>query len=99
MCKQCNQIRRLVDWHLTECQAFQAAPEAAKRGDSSVLRMLLRYSAISQGDWADASMGKEPLGLLETLEAHSTSIPENALLGLSKLTRLPTSLIAKLIFQ
>jgi len=99
VCKHCAANEQLTAWHATECEAFKAAPAAAKKGDSSVLRMLLRYKASMSSEWADSSMGKEPLAILEQLDGHLTNIPEQSLAGLSKLTGLPTSLISRLIFQ
>ena len=52
-CAGCRAAGRL-DWHRGfECDAFQKLPAGARRGESSPIRMMLRYRAIDAvGDWA-----------------------------------------------
>merc|ERR1712086_183544 len=110
LCGRCRGIERLNKWHEAECCAYKAAPDAAKQKDSSVLRMLLRYASLVNkttvaaqtgccGDWADQTMGKEPPLLLNELEGHMTTLPEQMLASLSQLTGLPVKAISRLIFQ
>merc|ERR1719258_251511 len=80
-------LSRLVEWHQrNECVNLARIPPAARRGDTSVMRMLLRYRALtepaaaqcqaaSQLDWADDTMGKEPVHLLAGLQGHAVDIP------------------------
>lgn len=53
VCVECNDAGRL-NWHQAhECQAFMKLPAGVKRGESSPIRMMLRYRAtVAIGDWA-----------------------------------------------
>jgi hypothetical protein len=90
----------LVTWHNHECKPFRLAPPAAKKGDCSVLRLLLRYKTVQQhGDWADQSMSKESISLLSCLQGHSTDIPMMQLQGLAGIVGLTADEVGLLIFQ
>jgi hypothetical protein len=101
---------RLVEWHQqNECANLARIPAAARRGDTSVMRVLLRYRALTQPmgpfqteqqlDWADDTMGKEPVHLLAGLQGHAVDIPAPQLRGLAVATGLAEESVSKLIYQ
>eukprot|EP00930_Biecheleria_cincta_P061446 TRINITY_DN47016_c0_g1_i1.p1 TRINITY_DN47016_c0_g1~~TRINITY_DN47016_c0_g1_i1.p1 ORF type:complete len:280 (+),score=50.06 TRINITY_DN47016_c0_g1_i1:31-840(+) len=75
-CPKCAE-QGALSWHQHECEEFLKVPENERKGDTSVLRMLLRYRALQvHGDWAGPEPpGKEPLAQLATLQASSTAVP------------------------
>jgi hypothetical protein len=77
----------LSEWHEHECDAFCKLPAGAKKGDTSTLRMLLRYKATTNhGEWCGGqpeSKGKEGLALLQTLQGDPASLPAQLLLQVS----------------
>jgi len=89
-----------MQWHNSECALFQAAPDGAKQGDSSILRMLLRYKATCSpsgpGEWSDV---KEPMALLSSLQGNACDLPPDQIERLAKLSGLPTSAAMHLIYQ
>ena len=79
----CADCAPLASWHSHECAEFMGLPPDARRGgDTSMLRMLLRYKVTAaHGEWcgdgdstvACTAEGKEPLALLDTLQAIDTT--------------------------
>jgi len=72
---------------------------ASKAGESATVRMLLRYKMASEprvGDWTE---DKEPIGLLTSLQANPTAVPPDQLANLARLSSLPASDVANLIYQ
>lgn len=111
-CERCAGITRLREWHSLECSKYNKLPAAALKGDTSVIRTLLRYASLYEfttaaieqgpaacGDWADRSMGKEPGALLNELIGHATDVNPAMLATLSRLSGLPSETISRLIYQ
>ncbi len=97
-CASCVGKGRMA-WHAYECKVCQALPAGASKGESSTIRMLLRYKVStldSPGEWAD---DKEPISLLPTLQGNAADVPPDALQQLSRLSGVPVADTAKLIFQ
>ncbi|CAE8637682.1 unnamed protein product [Polarella glacialis] len=110
--RQCHRCGRLacclscaetgcLSWHSHECEELMRMSPEERKGDTSVLRMLLRYKALQErGDWCGPSpAGKEALSLLPTLQATSTSIPAQLLSKLSKSTGVDAETCSRIIFQ
>ena len=101
-------------WHSSyECPAFVQLPPAVTKGESSAIRMMLRYKAIAaRGEWttttttttSDAANAtppgtKEPLALVHTLQANTDVVPSNQRKALSKMTGVPEKVVSLLIGQ
>ena len=94
----------LHEWHRHECGAFCNLPAGAKKGDTSTLRMLLRYKAtMTHGEWCGSDQpaevkGKEGLAMLTTLQGDTHSLPPQLLLQLSVLTGVDKSTVEDIIY-
>lgn len=104
-CAGCRALGR-EDWHRRECDAFRRLPASATAGETSPLRMLLRYAAIAEfGDWARSCAEfeeggvKEPLALVATLQANADAVGGAACAKLSALTRVPPDIVSRVIAQ
>ena len=113
-CLTCSRAAICIDcdkagfgaWHSSyECQAFKNLPGAVTKGESSPIRMMLRYKAIAaKGEWtattADSPPGtKEPLALVHTLQANTDVVPPQQRAALSKITGVPEKVVSLLIGQ
>jgi len=97
-CESCNSNNALKAWHARECKLFSELPAGAKKGDTSIIRMLIRHRVAQEGpDWVGGS--KEGIGLLTTLQANKTEIPQKQITVLSTLTGVPGPDVANIIFQ
>ncbi|KAJ1458993.1 hypothetical protein M885DRAFT_512124 [Pelagophyceae sp. CCMP2097] len=108
-CHDCESAGR-GDWHRKhECAAYSAMPAAAKRGETSPIRMMLRYRATAAtGDWAppcpstdapEACGDKEALALVATLQMNTDVVPEAQKKALGQLTGVPPDVVSLLIGQ
>ena len=103
LCQACTQAG-YGQWHRTsqECSSFINLPESAKKGESSPIRMMLRYKAIlDHGDWAATcpSGNKEPLAMVKTLIANQDAASGRQLDALAKVTGVPAKMVSLLIGQ
>ena len=86
-------------WHSYECGMLNTLAGIEKAGESSTVRMLLRYRLSTEpkvGEWCD---DKEPVGLLTSLQANAAEVPAQQLANLAKVSSLPAADVAKLIGQ
>jgi hypothetical protein len=113
-CLNCSRAAICIDcdkagfgaWHSSyECQAYKRIPEAYVRFKSSPIRMMLRYKAIEEkGDWT-STIGtpqngtKEPLALVDTLQANTDVVPPKQRAVLSKITGVTEKVVSLLIGQ
>ena len=99
VCQKCAGEGRL-QWHNAECAVFQALPDGAKQGDTSIVRMLLRNKVSTApsgpGEW---SAEKEPIGLLDSLQGNAVNLPVDQVDKLAKLTGNRFETAANLIYQ
>ena len=102
ICRGCDDRGRRA-WHEHECAAFRSLPVSATKGETSPLRMMLRYRAIAAaGDWCapcDGGGPKEPLALVETLQASADVVPPPQRAALSKVAGIPEPAVAQIIGQ
>jgi hypothetical protein len=97
-CEKCVGKGRLK-WHAYECHMLRNMPPQVLSGESSIVRMLLRYTVSTDeriGEWGD---DKEPVEILTSLQANACNVPPEQLSMLSKVTTVSASNVAKLIFQ
>jgi len=98
-CERCVGEGRMA-WHAYECALYRALPPQAVQGETSTLRLLLRYKVSTEpkvGEWS--AEGKEPISLLTSLQANACDVPPEQLLQLSKLTGNSSANVASLIYQ
>ena len=82
-------------WHAHECEAFRSLPDGCKKGDTSIIRMLLRYRLSSEiGEW---SAEKEPVADLSMLQRNKCEIPPSQLKALAAATGVTREQVAALI--
>ena len=113
-CISCSRAAICIDcdkagfgaWHSSyECPAFKQLPIAMTKGESTAIRMMLRYKAIAtKGDWTtciDATPpgNKEPLVMVHTLQANTDVVPPKQRQILSKMTGVPEKVVSLLIGQ
>jgi hypothetical protein len=118
-CVTCSRAAICIDcdraghgaWHSSyECPAFVQLPDAVKKGESSPIRMMLRYKSIAvAGEWTptiltsstEAGGGgcKEPLAMVHTLQANTDVVPPKQREALSKMTGVPPKVVSLLIGQ
>ena len=93
-CKDCAEQGR-HKWHAHECSLFQDLPASSKRGETSPVRLLLRYRATSDiGDWAT---DKESIDEVNSLVTTKGGIDASTALALQKLTGVPSDVCSLLI--
>ena len=98
-CAHCVGEGRLT-WHACECKLYNAMPAGATtKGDTSTLRLLLRYKVSSEPAIGEWTTDKEPLSLLRSLQANACEVPPEQLAGLSRLAGLRSDDVAALIYQ
>ena len=98
VCDKCVGEGRL-QWHNYECAVFQSLPGGATAGESATVRLLLRYKMSTEPKVGDWSSGKEPIGLLTSLQGNACDVPPDQLQSLARMTGLPTQTAAQLIYQ
>lgn len=97
-CADCVGAGRMR-WHSYESAMLQTLNGIEKAGESSTVRMLLRYRLSTEpkvGEWCEE---KEPIGLLTSLQANVADVPPQQLANLAKVSSLPAADVAKLIGQ
>ena len=103
LCQACTQAG-CGKWHRNsqECSSFINLPASVKKGESSPIRMMLRYKAtLDHGDWAPTcpSGNKEPLEMVKTLIANQDAASGRQLDALAKVTGVPPKMVSLLIGQ
>lgn len=97
-CSECVGAGRMR-WHSYESAMLQTLNGIENAGESSTVRMLLRYRLSTEpkvGEWCEE---KEPVSLLTSLQANAAEVPAQQLANLSKVSSLPAADVAKLIGQ
>ena len=103
ICRDCGRFATCKDcaaqgrhkWHAHECSLFQDLPASSKRGETSPVRLLLRYRATSDiGDW---STDKETIDEVNSLVTTKGGIDTSTALALQKLTGVPSDVCSLLI--
>ena len=85
-CTGCVKAGRL-EWHAHECRAFQGLPPRAKaEGDTSVLRLLLRFRVTLEPEVGEWSHAKESTTALTSLQRNPVNLDRSQLATLASLT-------------
>ena len=85
-CARCVQAGYL-DWHKHECRAYQQLPAPTKAGgDTSVLRLLLRFRCTLQPEVGEWAADKESTAALTSLQRNPVNLDRNQLGTLAALT-------------
>lgn len=91
-----------MKWHSFECGVYctmrQRQP-AIEKGETATLRMLVRHKVSTVADIGEWGEGKEPIELLNSLQANACDVPPEQLSGLSRLTGMAATTVAHLIYQ
>jgi len=98
-CSDCVGAGRMR-WHSYEAAMLQTLNGIEKAGESSTVRMLLRYRLSTEPKVGEWCAEKEPIGLLTSLQATGgEKVPPQQLANLAKVSSLPAADVAKLIGQ